>query len=195
MPPLHSCQPALRGRQWHPTPVLLPGKSHVRRSLVGCSPWGQEETDTTEQLHFHFSLWCTGERNGNPLQCSCLKNPRDGEPGGLLAMGSYRVGHDWSDVAAASSLSQGNNKMSSLIKNIVKCSHLFYRAYNSKSSAVSWPVECRVLTYQELLWTHFFSCLWHRATRKVSLVSLCPQGDVKLGGRLFGLPFGLPPKL
>ena len=66
------------GRQWHPTPVLLPGKSHGRRSLVGCSPWGRKESDTTERLPFHFSLSCIGEGNGNPLQCSCLENPRDG---------------------------------------------------------------------------------------------------------------------
>ena len=65
-------------RQWHPTPVLLPGKSHGRRSLVGCSPWGHEESDTAEWLHFHFPLSCIGEGNGNPLQCSCLENPRDG---------------------------------------------------------------------------------------------------------------------
>ena len=65
-------------RQWHPTPVLLPGKSHGRRSLVGCSPWGRQESDTTERLHFHVSLSCIGEGNGNPLQCSCLENPRDG---------------------------------------------------------------------------------------------------------------------
>ena len=68
----------LRARQWHPTPVLLPGKSHGRRSLVGCSPWGREESDTTEWRPFHFSLSCTGEGNGDPLQCSCLENPRDG---------------------------------------------------------------------------------------------------------------------
>ena len=60
------------------TPVLLPGESHGWRSLVGCSPWGHEELDMTERLHFHFSLSCTGEGNGNPLQCSCLENPRDG---------------------------------------------------------------------------------------------------------------------
>ena len=60
-----------------PTPVLLPGKSHGQRSLVGCSSWGCEESDTTEQLHFHFSLSCIGKGNGNPLQCSCLENPRD----------------------------------------------------------------------------------------------------------------------
>ena len=65
-------------RQWHPIPELLPGKSHGWRSLVGCSPWGHEESDTTERLHFHFSLSCIGEENGNPLQCSCLENPRDG---------------------------------------------------------------------------------------------------------------------
>ena len=65
-------------RQWHPTPVLLPGKSHGWRSLVGCSPWGCQESDTTERLHFDFSLSCIGERNGNPLQCSCLENSRDG---------------------------------------------------------------------------------------------------------------------
>ena len=67
-----------RRRQWHPTPVLLPGKSHGWRSLVGCSPWGRWGSDMTEQLHFHFSLSCIGDGNGNPLQCSCLENPRDG---------------------------------------------------------------------------------------------------------------------
>ena len=67
----------VRRRQWHPTPVLLHGKSHGQRNLVGCSPWGLEESDTTERLHFHFSLSCIGEGNGNPLQCSCLENPRD----------------------------------------------------------------------------------------------------------------------
>ena len=138
-----------RRRQWHPTPVLLPGKSHGRRSLVGCSPWGSWGSDTTEWRHFHFSLSCIGEGNGNPLQCSYLENARDRgvwwaaiygvaegrtqlsdvtfsfhfhalekemathssvlawripgteEPGGLPSMGSHRVGHDWSDLAAA----------------------------------------------------------------------------------------------
>ena len=61
-----------------PTPVLLPRKSYGQGSLVGCSPGGREESDTTERLHFHFSLSRTGEGNGNLLQCSCLENPRDG---------------------------------------------------------------------------------------------------------------------
>ena len=85
-------------RLWHPTPVLLPGKSHGWRSLVGCAPWGREELDTTEWLPFHFSLSCIGEGNG----CSSVlawRIPRTGEPGGLPSMGSYRVRHDWSNLA------------------------------------------------------------------------------------------------
>ena len=75
----HWCHPTIssRRRQWHPTPVLLPGKSHGRRSLEGCSPWGRWGSGTTERLHFHSSLWCIWEGNGNPLQCSCLEDPRD----------------------------------------------------------------------------------------------------------------------
>ena len=91
-----------RRRWWHPTPVFLPGKSHGRRSLQSagghCNPWGCKESDTTEQLHFHFSLSCIGEGNGNPLQCSCWENPRDRGAwwaGRLQSMGSLRVGHDW----------------------------------------------------------------------------------------------------
>ena len=60
----------------------------------GLQSMGSLESDTTEQLHFHFSLSCIGEGNGNPLQYSCLENPRDGKPGGLPSMGSHRVGHD-----------------------------------------------------------------------------------------------------
>ena len=77
-PCTHLLLELLRRRQWHPAPVLLPGKYHGRRSLVGCSPWGCKKSDTTERRHFHFSLSCVGEGNGNPLQRSCLENPRDG---------------------------------------------------------------------------------------------------------------------
>ena len=61
-----------------PTPVFLRGESQGRGSLVGCRLWGREESDTTERLHFHFSLACTAEGNGNPLPCCCLENPWDG---------------------------------------------------------------------------------------------------------------------
>ena len=78
MPEIDNSSLFFRRRRWHPTPVLLPGKSRGLRSLEGCSPWSCTQSDMTEQLHFHFSLSCIGEGNGNPLQCSCLDNPRDG---------------------------------------------------------------------------------------------------------------------
>ena len=56
-------------------------------------PWGREESDTTEQLHFHFSLSSIREGNGNPLQCSCLENPRDG--GAWWAAAVYGVTQSW----------------------------------------------------------------------------------------------------
>ena len=71
-------------QSWRPEKAMAPHsstlawKTHGWRSLVGCSPWGSKESDPTEQLDFHFSLSCVGEGNGNPLQCSCLENPRDG---------------------------------------------------------------------------------------------------------------------
>ena len=86
-------------RRWHPTPVFLPGKSHGWRSLVGCSPWGREELDMTEQLHFH----CHALEKEMATHSSVLawRIPGTGKPGGLLSMRSHWVGHDWSDLAAA----------------------------------------------------------------------------------------------
>ena len=63
---------------------------------MGCSPWGHEESDTTERLHFHFSLSCTGEGNGNPLQCSCLENPRDR---GAWWAAIYGVAKSWTRLS------------------------------------------------------------------------------------------------
>ena len=68
--------PLEKGMDTHPG--FLPGEFHGQRSLVGYSQWNRKESDTTERLHFYFSLSCIGEGNGNPLQYSCLENPRDG---------------------------------------------------------------------------------------------------------------------
>ena len=68
---------------------------------MGYSPWGRQESDRTERIHFHFSLSCTGEGNGNLLQCSCLENPRDRGASWAAVYWSHRVRHDWSDLAAA----------------------------------------------------------------------------------------------
>ena len=77
-----------------------PGVGDGQGSLACCSPWVSKELDTTDRLHFHFSLSCIGEGNGNPLQCSCLENPSDRKAGGLPSMGLHRVGQDWGDLAA-----------------------------------------------------------------------------------------------
>ena len=82
----------VRRRQWHPTPVLLPGKSHGQRSLVGCSPWGLEESDTTARLHFHFHA--LKKEMATHSSVLAWRIPGTGEPGGLPSMGSHRVGHD-----------------------------------------------------------------------------------------------------
>ena len=87
-------------RQWQTTPVLLPRKSHGWRSLVGCCPWGSYESDKTEWLHFHFSLSHNGESNGNPLQCSCLENPRDSRAWWAAV---YGVAQSWTRLKRLSS--------------------------------------------------------------------------------------------
>ena len=94
-----------RRRQWHPTPVLLPGKSHGQRSLVGCSPWGSLRVGhywATSLSLFTFLHW---RRKWQPILA--WRTPGKGEPGGLLSMGSHRVRHDWSDLEAAAELIQG----------------------------------------------------------------------------------------
>ena len=88
-------------RQWHPTPVLLPRKSHGWRSLVGCSPWGRQSwawlSDFTFTSHFH----ALEKEMATHSSALAWRIPGTEEPGGLLSMGSHRVGHDWSDLAAA----------------------------------------------------------------------------------------------
>ena len=96
---------AVQRRRWYPAPVLLPGESHEWRSLVGCSPWGRKELDTIEWLHFDFSLSCIGEGNGNPLQCFCLENPRDGGAwwAGVYGVAQSRTRLKWLSNSSSSS--------------------------------------------------------------------------------------------
>ena len=109
--PLKDARELTRRRQWHPTPVLLPGKSHGWRSLVGCSPWGCKGSDMTEQLHFHFSLSCSGEGNGNPLQCSCLENPRDGGTWWAVVYGVTQSQTRLKRLSSSSSSSKDDNNI------------------------------------------------------------------------------------
>ena len=67
----------------------------AKEKFVGViSPWGREESDTTERLHFHFSLSCIGEGMATHSSVLAWRIPGTGEPGGLPSMGSHRVGHD-----------------------------------------------------------------------------------------------------
>ena len=104
-------QTGARRRRWHPTPVLLRGKSHGRRSLVGCSPWGREESDTTERLDFHFSFRALEKEMATHSSILACRIPGTGEPGGLPSMGSHRVGHDWCDLAAAAAADWGRARL------------------------------------------------------------------------------------
>ena len=99
---LHSSADNSQRRQWHPTPVLLPGKSHGWRSLVGCSPWGRYDFIFT--FHFH----ALEKEMATHSSVLAWKIPGTGKPGGLPSMGSHRVGHDWSNLAAAPAADNSN---------------------------------------------------------------------------------------
>ena len=89
----------IQRRQRHPTWVLLPGKSHGWRSLVGCGPWGHWKSDTAKRLDFHFHT--LEKEMATHSSVLAWRIPGMGEHGGLPSMGSHRVRHDWSDLAAA----------------------------------------------------------------------------------------------
>ena len=72
----------------------LAWRIHGRRSLVGCSPWGRKESDTTERLHFHFLFQALEKEMATHSSVLAWRIPGTVEPGGLSSMGSHRVGHD-----------------------------------------------------------------------------------------------------
>ena len=98
---LHKLSMSFRRRQWHPTPVLLPGKSHGRKSLVGCRPWGRWSRTQLSDFTFNFHFLALEKEMATHSSVPAWRIPGMAEPGGLLSMGSHRVGHDWSDLAAA----------------------------------------------------------------------------------------------
>ena len=159
---LNFCSGFLRRRQWHPTPVLLPGKSHGWRSLEGCSPWGRWRSDMIERLHFHFSLSCIGEGNGNPLQCSFLENPRDG-------------GACW---AAVNGVAQSRTRLMWLSSSkvaswcpISPCSTAYPGPYHpfSVSCTIFIPLPARALCNTSRVFSPVISSLWsHSAECLVS---------------------------
>ena len=106
----------INGIEWSPTAVLLPGKSHGQRSLVGCSPWGHQESDMTGDFTFNFHFHTLEEEMATHSSVLAWRIPGTGEPGGLPFMGSHRVGHNWSDLAAAATEVGGSSILSSCRK-------------------------------------------------------------------------------
>ena len=91
----------LQRRQWHPTPVLLPGKSHGQRSLVGCSPWGHQSRTRLSNFAFTFHFHALEKEMATHSSVLAWRIPGTGKSGGLLSMGLHIVRHDWSDLAVS----------------------------------------------------------------------------------------------
>ena len=119
----------------------MPGKPHWPRSLVGCSPWGCKESDTTERLHFHFSLSCIGEGNGNLLQCSCLENPKDREAWWAAV---YGVAQSWTRLKRLSSSSSSMVYIDSYSQN--------------KQNKISKIVACLCISGSEACLMYILTC-------------------------------------
>ena len=143
-------------RKWQPTPVLLPGKSHGRRSLVGCSPWGLKGSDTTERLHFHFSVSRIGEGNGDPLQCSCLENPRDRGAwwAAVSRVAQSRTQLKW--LSSSSSSSSRDSKKDGRNPTVTK-SHLLLRVLSTLIDTFIFGNKCGTKLFKNIyfnIWSH-----------------------------------------
>ena len=178
--------------------TLLPGKSHGWRSLVGCSPWGREELDRTEQLPFHFSLSCIGERNGNPLQCSCWRTPGSPKDGGAWWAAVYGIAQSQTRLmwlsSSSSSLSNGWviipqfwQMMGEGLKEIFSLLWLS-EALNiifQDKEYVTINLSLVLITYpsQEFSWLH----LWKPKSLSVQKVDSLMQGKVKRQGVVYAV--------
>ena len=104
-----------RRRQWHPTPVLLPGKSHGWRSRVGLQSMGSPRVGhdwATFTFHFH----ALEKEMATHSSALAWRLPGMGEPGGLPSLGSHRVKHDWSDAAAAAAAAASEQKAGTTLR-------------------------------------------------------------------------------
>ena len=112
---------------------------------MGCSPWGREGSDTTERLHFHFSLSCIGEGNGNPLQCFCLENPRDGEAWWAAVHG---VAQSWTRLKRLSSSSSSSraSPLVWMVKNLPAMQETWVQSLGQED-----PLEKGMATHSSIL--------------------------------------------
>ena len=154
------------------TPVLLPGKSYGQRSLVGQCPWGLEESDTTEQLHFHFSLSCIEEGNGNPLLCFSLENPRDRGAWWAAVSG---VTQSWTQLKR---LSSSSSSLSLAFKLYSEASQHLKSLENIQiASILLFPMQ----SLFQILFLLFCSEGWLFLTKKKSLYSPLNDESYKFG--------------
>ena len=132
-----------------PHSSTLAWKIHGQRNLIGCSPWGRSELDMTEWLHFYFSLSCTGEGNGNPLQYSCLENPRD-------------VGAWWAAVYGVTQSQTGLKRLSS--SKMSPCELVLHKIIPRRTSSGLGNWDCRETEINKKC---FIKCwaLWTARTR------------------------------
>ena len=131
-----------RRRQWHPTPVLLPGKSHGHRSLEGCSPWGREGRTRLSDFTFTFHFQASEKEMATHSSVLAWRIPGMGEPGGLLSMGSHRVRHYWSNLAAAAKCLQKLLVISVPLKvGVLNCQCKFWKKKNTDGI----PLKCKSL--------------------------------------------------
>ena len=125
-----SCRTSYWRRQWQPTLVLLPGKSHGRRSLAGYSPWGREELDTTDVTSLSLFTFMHWRRKCQPTPVFLPGESQGQDPGGLPSMGSHRVGHNSRDLAAAKLLINGAYSMRMCSGFTMLCYFLLYSKVN-----------------------------------------------------------------
>ena len=119
-------------QQWQPTPVLLPRKSHGWRSLLGCSPWVAKSRTRLSDFTFTFHFHALEKEMATHSSVLAWRIPGMGEPGGLPSMGSHRVRHDRSDLAAAVPMAPHT-----FIQ--LSSSHFFYpRVRDQRDTCIMW---------------------------------------------------------
>ena len=148
--------------------MFLPEESQGQGSLMGCRLWGPTESDTTERLHFHFSLSCIGEGNGNLLQCSCLENPRDG---GAWWAAVYGVPQSRTRLKRLSSCCSSRLRSESIRKYI----NLKFSSQNEMGKSWMAKLQCACVLFFQIV---CYSVFCHEETIYVC-VCVCLRGEKK----------------
>ena len=166
-----------------PHSSTLAWKSHGRKSLEGWSPWGRWGSGTAERLHFHFPA--LEKEMATHSSVLAWRIPGTGEPGGLPSMGSHRVGHDWSDLAAAAATSVHlHNNSVNHVQLSKACKILILKMQKPRFRKVRLPKVSISPSRKVRIWTPV--CLTPESWFSVAIISvflqrkkLCPSGFPK----------------